>query len=166
MLTRYKQKQNAIVVPSDLLKAHTLWKYFPKFTYSHFWQTTVHHLTYGWVWFSLYSSGKLQSELLGMTAFPHRAWGLSVILTDMSFHCGKKKYQIGSPDKSWQTNQKHTEIRLFNLRTVSHSDWQALQVTPCQPAKGMSASDHNSWERKSNWFSLLMFLMTHFQLKV
>lgn len=78
----------------------------------------------------------------------------------------KKKYQIGSPDKSWQTNQKHTEIRLFNLRTVSHSDWQALQVTPCQPAKGMSASDHNSWERKSNWFSLLMFLMTHFQLKV
>lgn len=43
MLTRYKQKQNAIVVPSDLLK------YFPKFTYSPFWQTTVHHLTYGWV---------------------------------------------------------------------------------------------------------------------
>lgn len=49
MLTRYKQKQNAIVVPSDLLKAHTLWKYFPKFTNSPFWQTTVHHLTYGWV---------------------------------------------------------------------------------------------------------------------
>lgn len=134
-------------------------------TYTYFWQTTVHHLTYGWVWFSLYSSGKLRSELLGMTAFPHRAWGLSVILTDMSFHCGKKKHQIGSPDKSWQTNQKHTEIRLFNLRTVSHSDWQALQVTPCQPAKGMSASDHNSWERKCNWSSLL-FLMTHFQLKV
>lgn len=35
MLTLYKQKQNATVVPSDLLKAHTLWKDFLKFTYIH-----------------------------------------------------------------------------------------------------------------------------------
>lgn len=37
MLTLYKQKQNATVVPSDLLKAHTLWKDKDviKFTYIH-----------------------------------------------------------------------------------------------------------------------------------
>lgn len=79
-----------------------------------------------------FSRGQLWRELQGIIAFPHRAWGLSVILTDMSFQ-GKKMHQIGSPDKSWQTNQTQTEIRLFNLRTVSHSDeWWALQVTPCQ----------------------------------
>lgn len=82
-----------------------------------------------------YSRGQLQRELLGIIAFPHRAWGLSVILTDMSFQ-GKKMYQIGSPDKSWQTNQKQTEIRLSNLRTASHIDWQVLQVTHCQATEG------------------------------
>lgn len=100
----------------------------------------------------------LQRELLGIIAFPHRAWGLSLILTDMSFQ-GKKMYQIGSPDKSWQTNQKQREIRRSDLRAASHSDWEASQVSPCQ------ATDGNGFFRSlflrqktqlalSFWFSL------------
>lgn len=96
-------------------------------------QSTVHHSVDNWVWFTLFQ--RTVAELLGIIAFPHRAWGLSVILTDMSFQ-GKKMYQIGSPDESWQTNQKQTEIRLSDLRAVSHSDWQVLQVTPCQVTEG------------------------------
>lgn len=117
-----------------------------------FWESTVHHFVDNWVWCTLFQ-GAVAERAAGNHLFPHGAWGLSVILTDMSFQ-GNKMYQIGSPDKSWQTNQGHTEIRIETWELPVTVIGKLCRWLPAKQQKEMSALDRTSWVRKCNSFFL------------